>query len=682
MRSFGPTVVWAQGSHPGTNPQAMESSTPAELLRPAVPVQTQNPTRDAQFPVSDRALANALPQIIWTCDAQGRLDWVNDRWFELTGLSEAETLNHKGALVAVHPDDRATLARHWAHALETSSVVEFEYRILDTSRGYRWHVARVAPVRGARGEVIRWVAAVFDIHDHRRTEDALRASERKFDSVLHLSSVPMSITRRSDGVYLFVNEAFSRLTGYTREEVVGRSSVELGMLTVETRAAAAAHFGGRDGRSVETGFRVKDGRVLTLMLSSAHIEIDGVACFLKTATDLTERRAMEDALRESEAQARAAENALRRANQQKDEFLALLSHELRNPLTPILTSVRVLEARIDAESRDDLDVIVRQVKHVSRLVDDLLDVERMARGALTLTRAPLEPAAVVARAVAATAPLFIQRAHRLDIDIPEEGLAVDADDVRLMQIFDNLLSNAALYTPPRGTIQVSGAREGDAVVLRVRDTGRGIEPFLLHNLFEPFVRGSRGADRAEGGLGVGLSLVRALTELHGGTVVAHSDGPGCGSEFTVRLPAAAPASNRSMAPLNSAAPKNDENAAGTRVLIVDDHRDVAKALARLLRLLGYDVRTELNSLDALAAAEAFRPEIALLDIGLPAMDGYRLAAELRGRLGHKAPVLIALSGYDQPQDLRRTHDAGFATYLTKPIDSNELVDALTRFARV
>ncbi len=627
---------------------------------------------------AERALANALPQIIWTCDAQGELDWVNDRWFEFTGLTEAETLADKGALVAVHPDDREKLLSDFGHALETLSVAELEYRIRNIAGEYRWHLGRVAPVRDAEHRVTRWVAAVFDIHERRMAENALSASEHLFDSFFNLSPMPQGISRQSDGVFLYVNDAWTALTGYSREEAIGRSAVDLGIISAETRSANAARFVRANGETTaEVLARVKDGRLLTLLLTTVHIEVDGVHCFLVVGADLTQQRAFDDALRESEAQARTAEHALRRANEQKDEFLALLSHELRNPLTPILTSARLLEHRVDSELRGDVDVIIRQVKHVSRLVDDLVDVARVERGAVTLSKTRVEPAVAIARAAAATAPLFRQRSHRLEIHVPDHGLAVEADEVRLTQIFDNLLTNAARYTPPGGTVRVSGRRDGDTVEFRVRDTGRGIAASSLPDVFDIFSQATRGADRAEGGLGVGLSLVRALTQLHGGTVAAHSDGPDLGSEFTVRLPAVAAKSDHSMAA--SGPSKQSTDAAGRRVLIVDDNADVASGLSRLVRSLGYDVRAELEPRAALALAEAFRPEIALLDIGLPTMDGYDLAVELRQQLGDMTPVLIAMSGYNHPQDRSRSRAAGFAAHLAKPIDSDDLVNALERF---
>jgi len=323
-------------------------------------------------------------------------------------------------------------------------------------------------------------------------------------------------------------------------------------------------------------------------------------------------------------------------------------------------------------------VIVRQVKHLVRLVDDLLDVSRVARGRVTLAMTRLELSTVIARAVAATAPLVEERHHDLEISVPADGLAIEGDEVRLTQVFDNLLSNAARYTPFAGKISIAGVREGDSVVVRVRDTGAGIDRELLPELFETFVQGARSSDRSQGGLGIGLSLVRRLTELHGGTVTAHSDGPGRGSEFVVRLPAATqepkPMAEPPLAHVHAKRPTT------ARILLVDDHRDVANGLSRLLGSMGFEVRAALDPINALAVAEVFRPQIAILDIGLPGMDGYALARELRSRLGDSSPVLIALSGYSQAQDRARSEASGFALHLAKPIDPDELVEVLGRFA--
>jgi PAS domain S-box-containing protein len=637
-----------------------------------MPTRAPRHERVSQAVPTDRALANTLPQIIWTCDANGQLEWCNDRWYEITGLTEQATLRDKGALEAVHPDDRHVLSRHWEQAIATGSMTELEYRLRNQAGEYRWYFARVTPVwNGAT--LTRWVAAVLDIHDRRAAEESLRESQQQFDSFFYRNPIPLAITRQSDGVFLLVNDAFVRMTGFTRDEAVGRSSVELELVSANVRTEIATHFSSSDGRSHELPVRRKNGQIMTIMMSNTHLELDGVSCFLNSAVDLTDRRAMEDALREREAQARAAEEALRQANRQKDDFQALLSHELRNPLTPILTSARMLHERVDAEARYEIDVIVRQVKHMSRLIDDLLDVSRVQGGALTLTKTRVEPANVILRAVDAIAPMLQSRGHRLEVAVPERGLAVEGDEVRLTQIFDNLLTNAARFTPPGGVIRVEGEREGDVITLRVRDSGRGIEPALLPYVFDTFVQGPRGPDRAEGGLGLGLALVRALTAVHSGTVSAHSDGPGRGSEFTIRLPAA-PKVNTVRATAPGEATRT--HGASTRVLVVDDHPDVVNGLARVLTLVGYDVRSALNPLDAIETAEAFRPQVAVLDIGLPMMDGYALARELRTQCGDAVPALIALSGYDQERDRRRSREAGFAMHLAKPIDIDELLKAL------
>ena len=361
-----------------------------------------------------------------------------------------------------------------------------------------------------------------------------------------------------------------------------------------------------------------------------------------------------------------AEAAMRDADRRKDEFLALLSHELRNPLAPIVTAAELMQLRGDVATPREREMVLRQAKHLVRLVDDLLDVSRVARGKVTLTKKVLELSTVVAKAVEATESLLEERRHGLRLSVPEEGLAIEGDEVRLTQVVSNLLTNAARYTAPGGEIEVTAAREDGAVLLRVRDNGMGIDSVLLPKVFDMFVQGARGPDRSEGGLGLGLSLVRTLTELHGGTVRAQSDGTGRGSTFTVRLPAsspfAAPADSSSRAAERHVARPN-----ARRVLVVDDNRDGAELISDFLANAGHEVRIANDPSQALSMAGTFRPEVAILDIGLPVMDGYALAHELRDRMGNTSPILIALTGYGQDQDKRRSEAAGFALHLVKPV---------------
>jgi len=300
----------------------------------------------------------------------------------------------------------------------------------------------------------------------------------------------------------------------------------------------------------------------------------------------------------------------------------------------------------------------------------------VSRGKVRLDKRPLELWSVVTRAVEATGPLLEERGHRLDLAVAPLGLRVEADEVRLTQIINNLLSNAARYTPPGGTVTITGARESDAVVLRVSDTGSGIEPALLPAVFEMFVQGARGPDRTEGGLGLGLSLVRTLTQLHGGTVTAHSDGPGRGSEFVVRLPAYEVLAEVDQIDSSVRPAWLGGTDRGRRVLIVDDNRDLARMIEQLLTVAGYETRTANDPSEALAEATAFRPHIAILDIGLPVIDGYTLARELSLRLADAQPILIALTGYSQEQDKMRSREAGFAFHLVKPVDAEYLVQLL------
>jgi signal transduction histidine kinase/DNA-binding response OmpR family regulator len=385
-----------------------------------------------------------------------------------------------------------------------------------------------------------------------------------------------------------------------------------------------------------------------------------------------EKARLYEALRVSEARAREADR-------RKDEFLAMLGHELRNPLAPIMTALQLMALRGDtSNTRKEQQVIERQVRHLARLVDDLLDIARVTRGKIQINKQRLELASVIERALEVASPLFEERAHNLRLAVPRSGLVVDADPERLAQVVSNLLTNAAKYTNPGGSIALAAEARDDRIIISVKDNGQGIAPELLPRIFDLFVQGQRTSERAQGGLGIGLALVQNLVELHGGHVHARSEGPGRGSEFVIELPAARDTLVPTPAPdtvLASQRPRLE-----SRILLVDDNVDAATALADVLTLLGHQVVVAHDGPQALAAAESFRADTALLDIGLPVMDGYELARLLRERWPDRAdqpgqpgqpgrPVrFVAITGYGQESDKERARAAGFDAHLVKPID--------------
>ncbi len=371
----------------------------------------------------------------------------------------------------------------------------------------------------------------------------------------------------------------------------------------------------------------------------------------------------------------AIENArlyaeVKEADRKKDEFLAMLAHELRNPLAPISNALQILRMTgMNGPTAERARAMMdRQVQHMVRLVDDLLDVSRIMQGKIELRKEPVEVAAVVARAVETARPAIDAQRHELTITLPPEPVLVEADPVRLAQVVSNLLNNSAKYMEAGGHIWLSAERRAGHLVLRVRDAGIGIAPDLLARIFDLFVQAEHGVGRAQGGLGIGLTLVKRLVELHGGSVTAHSDGPGKGSEFVIVLPALPP--TRPAAP-PAAEPAEAPSAApppALRVLVVDDNVDAAESLATLLRLEGQDVRVAHDGPAALEAAPAYRPDVVFLDIGMPGMDGYEVARRLRREPGLEGVLLVALTGWGQDEDRRRSREAGFDEHLVKPVD--------------
>jgi signal transduction histidine kinase/ActR/RegA family two-component response regulator len=418
-----------------------------------------------------------------------------------------------------------------------------------------------------------------------------------------------------------------------------------------------------------------DGTVLGAITTHTHgvsrptdQDLNRLDLYLRQASDFIQRCRSDQVLRQNEL-------ALREADRRKDEFLALLAHELRNPLAPIRYALAAAKksGRTREQQRRAEEVVERQVAHMSRLLDDLLDISRITRGMLALQRSRAELTLVIGAALETARPMIEAKHHTLSLDLPRHPVQLEADAVRLAQVFANLLINAAKYTEPGGQLQLRATRENGEVIVVVRDNGIGIAPEMMPRLFTLFTQGSATQGRTQDGLGVGLALVRGLVELHGGSVEARSDGAGRGSEFTVRLPVGTPVTE---APATEAA-MEETAASALRVLVVDDSRDAADTCAALLELSGHRVQTAYGGRRALEVAESFRPHVLLLDIGLPDVDGYQLARTIRSTPWGRRAQLVAVTGWGQEEDRRRALEVGFDYHLTKPVAAEEL-DGLLR----
>ena len=530
-----------------------------------------------------------------------------------------------------------------------------------------WANVVITALRNDAGELMGFAEVIRDMTERRAGEDALReAGERMRSVVNHVIDGIITIDER--GMVESFNPAAEKIFGYPAVEVVGRNVNMLmpepdhsrhdGYLTNYIRTHQPKIIG--IGREVE-GLR-SDGSIFPMELAVSEFNLAGRRYFTGIIRDITEPKRLERELHK-----RVAE--LAETDHRKDEFLAMLAHELRNPLAAITTAVQLSTmSGVQDQIHWSMEVIDRQVKHLTRLIDDLLDVSRITRGKVQLRKETIDAYPVINGALDAIRPLIEQRNHELIVSL-RPGLRLEADPTRLEQILVNLLTNAAKYTESGGTIWLTAGHEGIDIVIKVRDTGIGIPPEKLPKMFELFAQGDRSLARSEGGLGIGLTLVRSLAEMHGGSVTATSEGPGKGSEFIVRLPAVA-ARAEEMPRLPAKTPQAIAHRA--RILVVDDNVDMVRGLVRLLELLGHDVQSAYDGPTAIETARVHRPEFVLLDLGLPGMDGYQVATRLRQEQGSQDAVIIAVTGYGQEDDRCRSREAGFNHHLVKPIDHNVL----------
>ena len=611
-------------------------------------------------------LASVGDAVIST-DAEGRVTSLNGVAETLTGWTETEAAGRPLPEVfrLVNEQTRETPENPALQALREGVMVGLTgHTVLIARDGIERPIDEsAAPILDTSGAPVGVVLVFRDVTERQRDEE-IRA---RLAAIVE-SSQDAIISKNLDGIVRTWNTEAERLFGYTAAEAVGRSItliVPTERLDEESDILARISRGERI-EHYETIRVAKDGRQLDISLTVSPIhDADGrIIGASKIARDVTERKRVDEALQSSV-------EALQEADRRKDEFLALLAHELRNPLAPLRNGLQIMRLAADdadlvAETRDMMD---RQLSHMVRLIDDLLDVSRISRNKMELRRSRVLLADVFSSAVETARPALEAAGQELTVSLPPEPIHLDADLTRLAQVFGNLLNNSAKFTERGGHIRLTATQDGGHVLAAVRDDGIGIPASALPNIFEIFSQVDRSIERSTGGLGIGLALVKGLVEMHGGTVEAASPGPGQGSTFTVRLPIL-----RDRAKPLLGTPTEDWASLGSnrRILVVDDSRDSATSLAKTLQLLGNEVRTARNGIEGVKIAEQFRPQVILMDIGMPKLNGYEATRRIRELPGGPDMTVIALTGWSQEEDRDKSKEAGCDGHLVKPIKLSDL----------
>jgi PAS domain S-box-containing protein len=614
-----------------------------------------------------------LPGLAWIKDLQGRYVYANDaavKAFRCTrdglyGRTDDEVFPPETA-AQFKQNDRAALASE--AGVQVIETLEHEDGIVHYS------VVSKFPILGPQGTPALVGGMAIDITDRLLAEKVLAESEERFRQLAENINEVFWMTDPQTTRLLYISPAYERVWGRTCQSLHDNPRSFLDAVHPEDRERVQRDVLERQsrGEQIDKEYRVvrPDGSIRWVRDRAFPVG-DAAGQFYRLVgiiDDFTERKYAEDALKE--------------ANRRKDEFLATLAHELRNPLAPIRNAVELMRrAQGDAGLLEKArSIIERQVVQMVRLVDDLLDISRITKGKLQLRQERVELAAVVRSAIEAVRPLIDAQAQELTITLPPEPVLLDADPTRLAQVISNLLNNAAKFTDRGGHIWLAAQRQGGQVAVSVRDTGIGIAADYLPHIFEMFSQATPALERSQGGLGIGLALVRGLVELSGGSVEAQSAGPGKGSEFTLRLPivdATVPARPETRA-------DGEKSCVGPkcRILVAEDLRDSADSLALLLRLAGHDILVARDGLEAVQAAATFRPDVVLLDIGMPRMNGYEAARQIRQQPWGKGVALVALTGWGQEEDKRRALEAGFDCHLTKPVEAAALEKLLARISPV
>lgn len=653
-----------------------------------------------------RQLADTVPQIVWVVRPDGVYEYCNRRWTQYSGRPPGEDFAAEWEDL-LHPEDRAKSRARWESSARTGEPYEIECRLRGGDGSYRWFLGKALPVRNDAGEIAKWFGTCTDIHDQKASERVLRASEARLrflntladrtGGALAAEEVMATTTRLlgqhldvslcayadvdDDGEHFHIRHDWTApgvtsLTGEYAVDAFGPAGATLRRGAPFVARDVQAELG--DAATVFQALGVaaticlplvKGGRLTALMAVHSARPRDWSEEEVAFVQEVAERSwAHIERVR--------AAAALVQADRRKDEFLATLAHELRNPLAPLRSGLEVIKLCGGGEpaAEEARSMMERQLEQMVRLVDDLMDISRISRGKVELRRAPVLLAGAIQAGIETSRPLIESLGHRLTVEWPEVPLRVNGDEVRLAQIFANLLNNAAKYSAQPGEIRVQVGRDDDGnACVSVRDEGVGIPRESLTQVFDLFTQVDRSLERAQGGLGIGLSLVKGLVLLHGGTIEAHSEGPGRGSEFRVRIPALTetPAPGAANAADVIPAPPRP----GRRVLVADDNADAAAALAMLLKMTGHEVRVAADGIEAVDCAKTFHPEVALLDIGMPRLNGYDACRQIRAEHGNRI-VLVAITGWGQDEDKMRARDAGFDHHIVKPIAPEALESLL------
>ncbi|MBC7900107.1 MAG: PAS domain S-box protein [Saprospiraceae bacterium] len=609
----------------------------------------------------------------WHMDPETMELTTDERFRAIFGITP-EQADYEQAVGHIHPDDQKRVrdAVTAATRIDAPEPYAIEYRVVHPDDSIHWVFAKGRSNIGKNGtepRLLSFDGTVADITDHKQVEDSLRQSEQRFRMLAdHMSQ--FAWTADAAGWINWYNQRWFDYTGTTLEDMQGWGWKKVHHPDHVDRVVARVQHSWDTGEVWEDTFplRSKDGEYRWFLSRALPIRDDegNVVQWFGTNTDVTEERQMADELRQLAAN-------LSEADHRKNEFLAMLAHELRNPLAPISNALQIIRMNGDGSATAASEMMERQVGQLVRLVDDLLDVSRITQGKIELRTGRIELASFVNHAVEAARPSCENTGIELRVTIPATPIYLTGDPARLTQVVGNLLNNSCKFTDKGGRIDLIVETDNDHAVIRVRDTGIGIAPGQIGHIFELFVQADTSLERSISGLGIGLTLVKNLVEMHGGTIKADSPGLGHGSEFVVRLPILT-ATQKSSVP----EPEINGKAAITqrRILVVDDNLDSAESLAMLLKLSGHEVQMAHDGLEAIKAAAEFLPEVILLDIGLPKLNGYEAAREIRQQKWGESITLIALTGWGQDEDRQRSKDAGFNSHMVKPVDHVELMKRL------